>query len=413
MNGLLDFKLPELDTPQGQGLLAAAFNLMSAQKRPGQKGAIGSAIGDAGRSYMQTSNQATDAAMERKYMDAQMEAQQIELEAARRAQAEKDRMNAYFRNMGQPQGPAQAMANGQGPTIANAQRLGQPLQPNALQVLRDLGPQGLEQFTEINSTLNPKPEGPIKLGENDRLVEPGTYRELVSPVPKSVAPEKDPEAIRQLKIIYGDGTPAYRKALQQFGAKVTSHQPATSLTVNTPFETAFSKASGGNFAEMYGGINQQGFRAPAQMRNLERIEQLLEGVDGGRLAPTGMELASIANSFGVKLDPKLGNKQAAESLTREMALAMREPGTGPMTDKDFNNFMDIVPGLSKTAEGRKQIMTTMKNKHARDMKISKMARDYVKQNGKLDEGFLDIAADFMAQNPVVATPKGYRVQRLP
>lgn len=228
---------------------------------------------------------------------------------------------------------------------------------------------------------------------------------------KPAAPEKDPEAIRQLKIIYGDGTPAYRAALQKLGSKVTSHQPA--LTVNQGFEKEFSKKSGGNFAEMYGGINQQGFRAPAQMRNLERIEQLLDGVDGGRLAPTGMELASIANSFGVKVDPKLGNKQAAESLTREMALGLREPGTGPMTDKDFQNFMDIVPGLSKTAEGRKQIMTTMRNKLARDVKVSQMAREYVKRNGTMDEGFLDEAAEFMAQNPVVAPPKGYRVQRLP
>jgi len=184
------------------------------------------------------------------------------------------------------------------------------------------------------------------------------------------------------------------------------------VNVNTLFETAFSKASGGQFAEMYGGINTAAFRAPSRVRNLERIEQLLQGVDGGRLAPTGMELASAANSFGIKLDPKLGNKQAAESLTAEIAINMRQPGTGPMTDKDLEVFFSIVPSLSKTAEGRKQITQTMRASAARDLKMGKLARDYVSRNGKLDEGFMEIAGQFMAENPVISLPQGWTVTPL-
>ena len=51
--------MPGLDTPQGQGLLSAAFSLMSAKKLPGQKGAFAGALGDAGQQYLQTTNTAT------------------------------------------------------------------------------------------------------------------------------------------------------------------------------------------------------------------------------------------------------------------------------------------------------------------------------------------------------------------
>ena len=54
--GLLDFNMPGMDTPEGQGLLSAAFSLMSAKKLPGQKGAFAGALGDAGQQYLQSSN---------------------------------------------------------------------------------------------------------------------------------------------------------------------------------------------------------------------------------------------------------------------------------------------------------------------------------------------------------------------
>ena len=85
--------MPGLDTPQGQGLLSAAFSLMQAKKMPGQKGAFAGALGDAGQQYLQSSNASQDQMMKRKYLDAQMQAQQMQLEAARQAQAEKQRQS--------------------------------------------------------------------------------------------------------------------------------------------------------------------------------------------------------------------------------------------------------------------------------------------------------------------------------
>lgn len=170
-------------------------------------------------------------------------------------------------------------------------------------------------------------------------------------------------------------------------------------------ESEQSKVYGKSLGEMRAAINQAGYDAPAKMARLDRMEQLLAGVDGGAAAPAMADIASFANSIGVKIDPKLGNKQAAEALAREMAATLRQPGTGPMTDKDFDNFLKQVPSLSKTAEGRAEIIKTLRAAIERDQRAAQFAREYAKANkGVIDDNFFDSLAGFYAQNPVV-TPK--------
>lgn len=203
-----------------------------------------------------------------------------------------------------------------------------------------------------------------------------------------------------------DGTPNdayqnYATSKARAGATKVDIGPTRVENITTQ-ESEGSKVYGRGLGEMQVEIQRQGFQAPQTIANLDRMAQLLEGVDSGRFAQTGLEVAKFAKSFGIEIDPRLGNKQAAESLSIEMALKMRPVGSGPMTDKDFELFLDTVPNLAKTAEGRKQITATMKAKAKRDIEISKMAREYAKQNrGVIDDNFLDIAADYMANNPVV------------
>lgn len=170
-------------------------------------------------------------------------------------------------------------------------------------------------------------------------------------------------------------------------------------------ESEQSKIYGKQLGEMRGAITQAGYDAPGKLARLDRMEQLLTGIDGGAAAPAMADIASVANSLGIKIDPKLGNKQAAEALAREMAGSLRQPGTGPMTDKDFDNFLKQVPSLSKTADGRREIIGTMRAAIERDQRASQFAREYARQNnGVIDDNFFDSLSSFYAQNPVV-TPK--------
>jgi hypothetical protein len=203
-----------------------------------------------------------------------------------------------------------------------------------------------------------------------------------------------------------DGTPNMEKPIGvPFSKRPTASEVNATAKNESKQESKQSEAYGTDLGKWRGEIQKQGFNAKSKLNSLSRMETLLKDVDGGRLAKPGMAIASAANSFGIKIDPKLGDKEAAQSLAIEMALSMKEPGTGPMTDKDFDNFLLTVPDISKIAEGRAAIIETLKAKAKRDVALAKMAREYAAKNrGVIDDGFLDMAMDYIIENPVIKTP---------
>lgn len=183
-------------------------------------------------------------------------------------------------------------------------------------------------------------------------------------------------------------------------------KPSIENKIYNTAETEQAKAYGKSLGEVRSNIAQAAFAAPAKLQQLSRMEQLLEGVGGGKLAPFGKEVASAANSIGIKIDPKLGNKEAAESLAREIAGSFRKPGEGVMTDKDFENFMRRVPDLSKSAEGRQEIIATMRAAIRRDIGAHKVLSAYAaRRNGNIDDAAMDELANYYAQNPIFDAPK--------
>lgn len=336
----------------------------------------------------------------------QLQEQQImmQLEAARRQQAEAEQARLQAaereRNRSNFLGAIDAM---QGP---------------ALPVTQDMLPRAmLSGFTpqEFSTLMPPKPE-PLPLAKIDpKDYTPESFQQFVETrnpaLLRRAAPSAPiPDPTKDLLIVGPNGTLVPNTALIDIKKQLRPPAATQSVTIDQKAEGAFKIDQAKSLSEMMTNINKAGFEAPTMIRKLERMEQLLEGVDGGRLAPTGLEVASAANALGIKLDPKLGNKEAAQALAREIAGGFRQPGTGPMTDKDFENFLLQVPDLSKTAEGRKQITATMRAAANRSIAISRMAREYVKKNGQLDNDFLDAAAQFVAENPVVAAPAGWRVR---
>lgn len=110
---LLDFKLPSLETAEGQGLMAAALSLLQAQKMPGQRGLAG-ALGGAGQQYMQASGQARNQAMQSKLQGAQL----AQMESLAKKQQEEDdrekqmrKLYARYATPGQRSAPGTADVN--------------------------------------------------------------------------------------------------------------------------------------------------------------------------------------------------------------------------------------------------------------------------------------------------------------
>ena len=139
--GLLDFNLPGMDTPEGQGLLAASLSLMGATKMPGQKGAFGQALAGAGQQYMQTRGAAQNQMDEREVKRLEIDAikRRVEQEKAQAAEAGRVR---------------DLMASGTGAggqvDYQNLIRLGVPLdQVKALAESRNFGRDEVSRTAEV------------------------------------------------------------------------------------------------------------------------------------------------------------------------------------------------------------------------------------------------------------------------
>jgi hypothetical protein len=434
--GLLGF----MSTPAGQGLLSAVATGLATARRGRPLNNIGSGLLGGVQGYQQaTENQNTNSLKNIQLQQAQqaMERQKQILELQKRfaTPAGGAAMGAVATQGNTPggfdgDGNYTAPVNNLGPTNAAAAVAPQTkpgfdyagysdalasIDPNAALAmkasllkdspfnkidLKDVDPASAEMFRKTGNYGDLKIRSKKEFAPNGQLVD-------VYSTPQGSA-FSDPN---QPFTTGSNGAAVPNLPYQQFQlSKAKAGATKNVVSVNSRQETEYAKDQGKQYSELMASINRQGFSAPSQLRKLERMDQLLAGVDGGKLAPTGVELASGLNSIGIKVDPRLGNKEAAIALAKELAGGLRQPGTGPMTDKDFDNFLAQIPDLSKTAQGRKQITSTMRASLNRDMQISKMAREYVRKNGSLDNGFMDEAAQYIAENPVVSAPQGWTVE---
>ncbi len=386
MAGLLDGMLDSDSLRLGLGLLAAGGPTTD----PNRTG-----IGQRLQEGLGSFDVYKQNALKQKMLEAQM---QQAMEQAAQQKAERARQQTIQQGMGQFFKPGQqALA----PLMGDAATGIMPSAGKAA-IAPSFDAAGAAQFLAQNGeydkalpmlqSLQPK-ERTLKEGETVFM---GDKPFLSVPkAPKEIDPNKPFMVI--------DGKIVSNEAYQAFDLK---SKRAGATNVNVSNSTTQEKEQSKKWGEGLGAtrieINNAGFKAPRTLTNVARMDELLQGVDGGKFAPMGANIASAAGSFGINIDPKLGNKQAAEALAIEMALAQKPVGSGAMSDPEFDNYLSTVPGLAKTPEGRKQISATIKAKAQRDIEIAKMARAYAKaNNGVIDDDFLESVAQYQAKNPVV------------
>lgn len=433
MAGLLDF----LQTPAGQGLLAAGLGAAASAGRG--RGLMGN-LGQGGLMGLQAYTGAQDQKTRLAEEAQQRELRTMQMSQMKNTLADQEMAKQTAAQFFKPGAPAMGALDGslppefqtgavplpaQAPSFdlkgyAQARMAQNPLEGMKLMAefqketpinkldVKDFTPASVQKFAQTGNYADLQRLDKLHFADTGGALQgldPFTGRP-VSASPKTGNPFSD------LLVAGPDGRPTPNSPLIGAKSQIAAAGAARNkVDIHNVAETEWSKKRAGDFAELMAVINKTSFAAPTQVRKLERMEQLLAGVDGGKLAPTGLEIASAANSLGIKMDPRLGNKEAAQALSREIASGFRQPGTGPMTDKDFENFLMQVPDLSKTAEGRKQITATMKAAAARDIEIGNRARAYVKKNGRLDDNFVEEISQFVAENPIVKLPNAWRVTR--
>lgn len=180
--------------------------------------------------------------------------------------------------------------------------------------------------------------------------------------------------------------------------------------VNIKQEGEEAKTVGKAYGDMFVDTQKGGLEAQRNIANIDRLSNMLEQVNTGRGAATTLELKRIAKSAGIDLE-KYGIRddvapaEAAQALSREMALLLRNPAggagmPGAMSDADREYLNSMVPGIETTPEGRRLMMETMRRTSRRTIEVAKMARDYRAKNGAINEGFYEDLAKFSEANPL-------------
>lgn len=162
----------------------------------------------------------------------------------------------------------------------------------------------------------------------------------------------------------------------------------------TPADAEYAKRQAGAAQARFQKVQADGTAAPTKIANLQQIGALLDGVEGGKLAPLGLDIAQAANSLGFKIDSKLGNKEAANALSQQIALSFKDQLPGPLSNADRTFLVQMAPGLSQSAQGRKLMIDSATKVYQRQADVAKMARAWETKYGRLD-----------AKNP--ATGKGF------
>lgn len=387
--GLLDM---DMSRPEAQGfnnaLLGMAQALLTPQARGGGMGAAFAAFPAAIDRAKQQAMREQLMALQGKQIGLQSDRLGFDMEQARTQAAQKEALKAQVEQWIATLPPEQQQVARMMP-----QEFAKTMLPQAPKLETIFTPQGQEQKAWVRGPgFEPQPVGGAKQ----------------APMPWEYEP---------------DGQGGFRMKPGVLSAKTQVAQAGAGRN-NVVFkqEGEESKTVGKFFGDQYAEIQKAGIDAYGKVNRLSRMEQLLSGLETGKFTPAMTEVKSALDSLGIKIDPNLGSAQAAQALSNELALQMRNPSggagmPGAMSDADRNFLSATVPGLAKTPGGNRQLIETAKRLAQRDQQVAQMAREYRKQNGHLDEGFYQQLQQFSEANPLFrdmgAASGGFSIRKLP
>lgn len=212
------------------------------------------------------------------------------------------------------------------------------------------------------------------------------------------------ESANRPVVIGPDGQPRVNPVAVEAKSRIAA-AGAARTSINLPGqEKEEQKAVGKYFGEQYADLQKAAIAATQKLSRLDRLEQLLAGIETGKTKPAIAQVQAIAKDFGVNLG-NVDALQGAQALMNEMALQMRNPAggagmPGALSDKDREFLTQTIPNIANTPGGNKLIIETQKRLAKRDREVAKLATEYRRLNGTLDDGFLVELERFSAANPL-------------
>ena len=191
---------------------------------------------------------------------------------------------------------------------------------------------------------------------------------------------------------------------------------ARNTVVLPPLEKAENTEVGKGLGETYNKLQAAGLTAPARIERAKQMASYLEGYNTGKLTPAGVEIASALKSMGYNIDPNLPNKQAAISLTNQMAMEARNPASGgglpgATSDSDRNFLVDTVANIGKDPGANRRWIDAQIKLAKRDQDVARLAREYRKKNGTL-EGFPEYIGEWANKPENQLFPSGKKTPNI-
>ena len=181
-------------------------------------------------------------------------------------------------------------------------------------------------------------------------------------------------------------------------------------TVKLPtLENEYDKAIGASNAKAYVDVNQQGMNAGNTIAKYQQLGSLLSqpGVYQGAGGETVLQAQKLGASLGLIDDSKVGPAQAAQAISRGLALELRNPASGAgmpgaMSDQDREYLKSLVAGVTNTPEANRLLINAKIKVERRKQQIADLARQYAQQSGgRFDQsGFASYLQQWSSAHPM-------------
>lgn len=137
----------------------------------------------------------------------------------------------------------------------------------------------------------------------------------------------------------------------------TNRSNASQNNINTVegVEAARSKALIGSDAETLKQTQQSALKAQQTLTTLQQASKYVD-TPGGFAGQANAQLAKLGDLLGFKVTKDMGDAEALQAITAQMAAQFRPIGTGSTSDYEQKLFQSAVPGLSTSVTGRKKII---------------------------------------------------------
>ena len=254
-----------------------------------------------------------------------------------------------------------------------------------------------EEYFKYKNLMNPADEGFTLAADGKRFDSKGN---LIASNPK----EQQEKLSNDYRVWTEMGGP--NSKYKTFASYIDSQDSGINITNQMPGgEGGDSDYVRGEYDKLFISSQNDASALNSQLNDLQQMEQLMaQAGNTGSGAGALLGLQKIGKRLGLEIGDDMSATEAMQALSNKLALGMRKAGTGVMTDKDFQVFLESVPSIGNTPEGNKRILEWTRDSHKRQLELAGKIREYKRSNkslyggtktaGTIDGGVYDLINDY-------------------